>query len=316
MYVDTNGSQFAMTTAIQMTTNSNRGAWMVLAAAFLWGTTGTAQAFAPAGATPLAIGAVRLLVGGTALLILALVRRQLRPHGWPLLPTATVLAGIALYQVCFFAAVNRAGVAVGTVVAIGSAPMLAGLLGLVVLGERPTRRWLFATLLAVAGCTLLVVAGSDSTGDVHLDAIGILLALGAGAAYALYTMASRELLRVQPPDAVTAVAFFGGALLLAPLLLFVDLSWLTQPDGILVALHLGIVTTTLSYILYIRALLTVPSATAVTLALMEPLTAATLGILVLGERPTLPAMIGIAMLLAGLLVLTIRNQPQPIDAAE
>jgi drug/metabolite transporter, DME family len=316
MYVDTNDRQFAMTTAIQMTTNSNRGAWMVLAAGVLWGTTGTAQAFAPAGATPLAIGAVRLLIGGTALLILALVRRQLRPRGWPLLPTATVLAGIALYQVCFFAAVNRAGVAVGTVVAIGSAPMLAGLLGLVVLGERPTRRWMFATLLAVAGCTLLVVAGSGSTGDVHLDAIGILLALGAGAAYALYTMASRELLRVQPPDAVTAVAFFGGALLLAPLLFFVDLSWLTQPDGILVALHLGIVTTTLSYILYIRALLTVPSATAVTLALMEPLTAATLGILVLGERPTLPAMIGIAMLLAGLLVLTIRSQPQPIDAAE
>ena len=96
-----------MTTAIQSVSNSNRGAWMVLAAGVLWGTTGTAQAFAPAGATPLAIGAVRLLVGGTALLILALVRRQLRPRGWPLLPTITVLTGIALYQVCFFAAVAR-----------------------------------------------------------------------------------------------------------------------------------------------------------------------------------------------------------------
>jgi DME family drug/metabolite transporter len=283
---------------------------MVLAAGVLWGTTGTAQAFAPAGATPLAIGAVRLLVGGTALLILALVRRQLRPRGWPLLPTITVLTGIALYQVCFFAAVARAGVAVGTVVAIGSAPMLTGLMGLIVLGERPTRRWLFATLLAVAGCTLLIFAGSDPAGAVQLDAIGVLLALGAGAAYALYTIASRELLRVQPPDAVTAVAFFGGAILLAPLLFFVDLGWLAEPSGLLVALHLGIITTTLAYILYIRALLTVPSATAVTLALMEPLTAATLGILVLGERPTLAVIIGIAMLLAGLLILTIRKKPR------
>lgn len=307
-----------MTAAAKSVSSSNRGAWMVLAAGVLWGTTGTAQAFAPAGATPLAIGAIRLLVGGTALLILALVRRQLHPRGWPLWPTAMVLIGIALYQVCFFAAVARAGVAVGTIVAIGSAPMLAGVLGLVILGERPTLRWLFATLLAVGGCTLLVVAGSGSdssaTGSsVHLDAIGVLLALGAGASYALYTIASRQLLRVQPPDAVTAVAFFGGALLLGPLLFFVDLSWLAQPSGLLVALHLGIVTTALAYILYIRALLTVTSATAVTLALMEPLTAATLGVVVLGERLTVPAIIGIALLLAGLLVLTIRNNPQPVN---
>lgn len=306
-----------MTAAAQSVSSSNRGAWMVLAAGVLWGTTGTAQAFAPAGATPLAIGAIRLLVGGTALLILALVRRQLHPRGWPLWPTVMVLTGIALYQVCFFAAVARAGVAVGTIVAIGSAPMLTGVLGLVILGERPTLRWLFATLLAVGGCTLLVVADSGAAGGgadtVHLDAIGVLLALGAGASYALYTIASRQLLRVQPPDAVTAVAFFGGALLLGPLLFFVDLSWLAQPSGLLVALHLGIVTTALAYILYIRALLTVPSATAVTLALMEPLTAATLGVVVLGERLTLPAIVGIALLLAGLLVLTIRNNPQPVN---
>ena len=301
-----------MTAAAQSVSSSNRGAWMVLAAGDLWGTTGTAQAFAPAGATPLAIGAIRLLVGGTALLILALVRRQLHPRGWPLWPTVMVLTGIALYQVCFFAAVARAGVAVGTIVAIGSAPMLAGVLGLVLLGERPTLRWLIATLLAVGGCALLVVGGSSDAGSsAHVDAIGVLLALGAGAAYALYTIASRQLLRVQPPDAVTAVAFFGGALLLGPLLFFVDLSWLAQPSGLLVALHLGIVTTALAYILYIRALLTVTSATAVTLALMEPLTAATLGVVVLGERLTVPGVIGIALLLAGLLVLTIRSSRQP-----
>ncbi len=305
-----------MTAAAQSVSSSNRGAWMVLAAGILWGTTGTAQAFAPSGATPLAIGAIRLLVGGTALLILALVRRQLHPRGWPLWPTVMVLIGIALYQVCFFAAVARAGVAVGTIVAIGSAPMLTGVLGLAILGERPTLRWLLATLLAVGGCTLLVAgsgAAGEGAGTVQLDASGVLLALGAGASYALYTIASRQLLRVQPPDAVTAVAFFGGALLLGPLLFFVDLSWLAQPSGLLVALHLGIVTTALAYILYIRALRTVPSATAVTLALMEPLTAATLGVVVLGERLTLPAIVGIALLLAGLLVLTIRNTPQRVN---
>jgi DME family drug/metabolite transporter len=291
-----------VTTAAQSTQHSNRGSWLVLAAGVLWGTTGTAQAFAPAGASPLAVGAVRLAIGGTALLLLALVRRQLRRQGWPWRPTALLVTTIALYQICFFAAVARTGVAVGTVVAIGSAPMLAGLLGLLLLGERPTQRWLLATVLAVAGCTLLIATG----GELHVDAVGVLLALGAGASYALYTLASRELLAWQPPDAVTAVAFFGGALLLAPLLFFVDLAWLLEPRGLLVALHLGLVTTALSYILYIRALLTVPTATAVTLALMEPLTAATLGVLVLHERLTVPAFAGMLLILAGLLILTIQ----------
>jgi drug/metabolite transporter, DME family len=289
---------------------------MVLAAGVLWGTTGTAQAFAPAGTSPLAVGSVRLLVGGTALLVLALVRRQLQPRGWPWLPTLAAIAGIALYQICFFAAVARTGVAVGTIVAIGSAPMFAGLLGLLA-NERPDGRWLAATLLAVAGCTLLVTSG----GDMQVDLWGILLALGAGASYAGYTAASRALLRRQPADAVAAVSFFGGALLLAPLLFAVDLTWLTEPRGLLVALELGLVATTLAYVLYVRALRTVPAATAVTLALVEPLTAATLGIVVLGERLSPLALAGIGLLLAGLLILAmpwpLRRMPpnQSLDAS-
>ena len=291
-------------------TTTARGFWFVLAAAVCWGTTGTAQAFAPAGATPLAVGAMRLLIGGSALLLFALGRRQLHWRGWPPTATATAIGTIAGYQLFFFAGVARTGVAVGTVVAIGSAPVLAGLMGLLLLGERPTRRWVLATLLAVAGCTLLIATG----GDLQIDLPGIVLAIGAGAAYALYTIASKDLLRVQPPDAVTAVAFFGGALLLAPLLFFVDLTWLAQPQGLLVALHLGLVTAALAYMLYIRGLMTLPTATAVTLALAEPLTAAALGVLVLGERLTVPALIGMALIFAGLIVLTSGawRQLQPV----
>ncbi len=283
-----------------MTGNGMRGFGFVLAAALCWGTTGTAQAFAPESATPLAVGAMRLLIGGSALLLLALGRRQLHWRGWPPSATATVIGAIAGYQLFFFAGVARTGVAVGTVVAIGSAPVLAGLMGLLLLGERPTRRWLMATLLAVAGCTLLIATG----GDLQIDLPGVILAIGAGGSYALYTIASKDLLRVQPPDAVTAVAFFGGALLLTPLLFFVDLTWLAQPQGMLVALHLGLVTTALAYMLYIRGLMTLPTATAVTLALAEPLTAATLGIVVLGERLTIPALFGMLLIFAGLIALT------------
>lgn len=49
---------------------------LVILGAMLWGTTGTAQSFAPDGAHPIAIGSVRLAVGGTALLLIAIWQKK------------------------------------------------------------------------------------------------------------------------------------------------------------------------------------------------------------------------------------------------
>ena len=115
-----------------MTTAKN-GIFYILAAALLWGTTGTAQALAPAGVNPVALGALRVIIGGGALLVLALSRQSFRGIShWPLLPTAVSAVFIAAYQLSFFAAVSLTGVAVGTMVAIGSSPVAAGLLGYLV----------------------------------------------------------------------------------------------------------------------------------------------------------------------------------------
>ena len=285
-----------------------RGQWFVLAAAVLWGTTGTAQAFAPVGAQPAAVGAV----GGVALLAFAAARGVLRRgKRWPALATAVAAGSVAAYQSCFFAGVARTGVAVGTIVAIGSASILAGVLGFLVRGERPGRRWAVATVLAVVGCGLLIV----TRGSVSVDAGGVVLALGAGAAYAVYTVAGKRLLEGQPPDAVMAVVFCLGAVLLSPLLFAADLAWLGQPRGLAVALHLGLIATAAAYALFARGLRAVPVATAVTLSLAEPLTAGTLGVVLLGERLTGPAVLGIGLLFGGLALLSLGAAPasEPVE---
>jgi DME family drug/metabolite transporter len=229
---------------------------------------------------------------------------------------------MAAYQVFFFAAVAATGVAVGTVVAIGSAPILTGGLGFVVRGERPGWRWAAATVLAVGGCGLLVGAGSRSNGGSavlttggsavlasggRVDPLGVLLALGAGVAYATYTVASKGLLEEQPPDAAMAVVFCISALLLLPLLLTGSLEWALEPRGILVVLHLGLVATAASYVLFARGLKVTPVATAVTLSLVEPMTAGLLGVVVLGERMTWSTGVGIGLVFCGLALLSIRE---------
>lgn len=288
--------------------NPQYGALWVIAAATLWGTTGTSQALAPAGATPLVIGALRLAIGGGALLLLALARGAFA-HKQPWPKTAVFISALAMaaYQPFFFGGTARTGVAVGTIVTIGSSPVLAGLLGIVVHGERPSPRWMMATFLAVLGGALLVLAG----GGLSVDMGGILFSLGAGLAYATYAAASKGLLEKQPPDAATAVTFSLGALFLLPLLFTADLTWLAQPRGALVVLHLGLLATAAAYAFFARGLRLIPTATAVTLSLAEPLTAGLLGVFLLGEQLTPLAGLGIGFLFAGLALLATRKRSHP-----
>jgi DME family drug/metabolite transporter len=137
--------------------------------------------------------------------------------------------------------------------------------------------------------------------------MGVLLALGAGASYGLYTVTSKmQLEQGHSPEGVMAVAFGLGAVLLAPILVTGDTAWLTTPGGATLAVYLGIVPTAVAYILFARGLERLPAASVATLTLAEPLTAATLGVAILGERPGAVAGLGALLVLSGLLVLAAR----------
>jgi DME family drug/metabolite transporter len=298
-----------------MQANSQRaGIWFVLTAAMLWGTTGTSQAFAPAGFDPLVIGTLRLALGGGAMLAIVMLRSgmsQLR--GWPLRTTLAAAAFTALYQVCFFAGVAKTGVAVGTIVGIGSAPVAGGLFGCLFRKERLGRIWFLATALAIGGCAILTLS---SGGDVIIDPLGVLLAIGAGVAYAAYTLVIKGLLEQHEPDAAIAVVFCVGALMLSPLLAGRDMAWLATPRSIAVVLHLGLVTAALAYWFFTRGLQRIQVSTAVTLSLAEPLTAGLLGVLLLGERLNQLSFVGIALIFSGLATLTFGGRATPEAPAE
>ncbi|WP_068252825.1 DMT family transporter [Janibacter corallicola] len=286
-----------------------------VAAAALWGTTGTSQALGPAGTDPVSVGTLRIVVGAITLVLLALATARrgaappsARPACVPA-PVVVLLGGgcVASYQACFFEGVARSGVAVGTVIALGTAPLATGLLGLL-LSERPTGRWAVATSAAVAGVVLLV-AGSGA--DAPVDAVGIAAAVGAGLSYAGYTVAARTLLlRGARGTLVMAGLFVTGALLLLPTLVGADLTWLTEPTGLLMVLWLGVVATGLSYVLFQHGLARLSAGTVATLSLAEPVTATLLGVLVLDERLSVASATGIVVVLASLLLIAApRRRP-------
>ncbi len=226
--------------------------------------------------------------------------------GWPeRVALGLAAGGMAAYQPLFFGGVARTGVAVGTMVGIGSAPVFAGILGFVGRGERPGRRWGAATGLALVGTLLLVGAGG---GD-DVDLLGVAMALGAGASYAVYVAASKSLLdRGHRPDAVVARALGLAALLVLPVAVASGLGPLVTPGGLAMVAHLGLVTMVVGYLLFGRGLAGVGVAVAGTLTLAEPATATTLGIVVLGERPGAVTVVGLALVAAGLVVLALPDR--------
>ncbi len=286
------------------------GPWLVLAAAMLWGTTGTAQALAPEASTPGAIAALRMSVAGVALLSGSLWRGGIQLRSWPLWITLSAGVFIALYQLSSFWAMNATGVAVGTIVAMGSAPVFAGLLEYLVWHRTPERRWYLSTVLAFSGCLLLML----ESGNLQVDGVGVLVALVAGFSYAFYTLLMALLVRRQAPADATAAVTCLGAIFLLPLLWQSDVQWLAEPNGWLVILHLGLIATALSYWLFAKGLAGVKTSTAVTLTLAEPLVATLLGILVVGERMTLMVSCGLVLIFAALVLLLFSGTKRPAES--
>ena len=282
-----------------VTVASNRtlvGVLGVLAAAALFATSGTSKELLAPEASAQSVAAVRLLVGAAGMVVFVLWR------GWGhqllallRLPLAWVMAlGVAGYQAFFFAGLERTGVAVGTLVALGSAPLLAGVLGWLVGEGPPGWLWLGATVVALVGLGMLTGGGSTDLG-------GLGFALLAGGSYAVYTVFGAGLARDGHNSSVVMAGPFAlGALVLVPFL--AGAGWVWSVSGMALALWLGLATTSLAYLLFGLGLPVLQPGHIATLTLLEPVGATLLGVVVLGESLSAMGWVGCALILLGLTV--------------
>jgi DME family drug/metabolite transporter len=275
---------------------------MALAAAALWGTTGTAQHFAPAATSAYWVGALRLLVAGGFFAVFVVWQQRGLGFASAQLKRAAKWIGIAgacmaAYNLSFFAGVKATGVATGTALAIGSGPIWAGLLQTVVSRTPPPASWWLGTLLAIGGAVLLV---SGNSAGQQVDPLGVVLCLLAGLSYAAYTLISKRLVAQAAPAVITLWTFTVAAIVAVPVAALVAGPFNSGAAGWVVVGYLGLVATGVAYLLFSHALRHLSGATGVTLALAEPATAFVLAIVVVGERPQWGAFAGLGLLLTGL----------------
>lgn len=288
------------------------GMFFVLAAAVIWGTTGTAATYAP-NVSPLAIGAAAMGIGG--LLQACMAWRQIKRDRlllnkqWVLVLLGAV--SVTIYPLAFYSSMHLAGVTIGTVVTIGSAPLLSALIERV-FDQRPlTKKWMLGASLGLAGTILLCVA--ESVGHIPSTAnssalesvLGVVLGLVAGVTYALYSWTAHKLMRKgMASSSAMGVTFGIGGLLLMPVLVITGGTLLDSWSNAAVGIYMALIPMFLGYVLFGRGLARIHASTATTLSLIEPVVAAVLAVILVGERLPTSGWVGVALVVACLVVLT------------
>ena len=302
--------------------SASRGTLCVLAASVLWGTTGTAATFAP-GVGPLAIGAAAMGLGGL-LQALTAARPVTRERAALSAQRSLVLLGglaVAVYPLAFYTSMRLAGVAVGTVVSLGSGPLASALAERVLDRNRLTARWLAGAAVGLAGMLLLCLAEAAQPRPGHASAsatvLGVALGLAAGTTYALYTRAAHRIIGRGVSSRAAMGAVFGlGGLLLLPVLLATGAPLVASWGNAGVGAYMALVPMFTGYLLFGWALAHVPATTVTTLTLLEPAVATLLAVTIVGEHLPAAGWAGLALIAGCLVILTApprRRQPAMSD---
>ena len=284
---------------------SPRGAYAsILAAAALWGIIGVwNRNLMAAGLSPTGIVVVRNFGGMLLLLAVFAVKdrgvfRVRREHLKYFFGTGIISVG--LFTSCYFSCQKICSLAVASIL-LYTAPSFVVILSAILWKEPVTKKKLLALALTLVGCAC--VCGVFD-GGLTVTFTGILLGLGAGFFYALYSVFGRYALAHYSSMTVTVWTFiFAGPASLVMLRPAEMRAVFTAPSAWLLAAGLVVFSTVAPYILYTRGLARVESGKASIMASLEPVVAALAGVLIFGEPMGLLTLLGILCVLAGVYIL-------------
>ncbi|WP_325893123.1 DMT family transporter [Grimontia sp. NTOU-MAR1] len=294
-------------TALNMD-RSLQGSLAILFSSILWGTTGTAVTFVP-DISPLGIGAFSMGICG---LLLALMARKPLKADWSLIlqsRSALIVSVVALtvYPLAFYSSIRMAGIAVGTVVSISSAPLLTVFINRLLGKENSVSfRWILSFLLGTVGIAMLTLAESGHvalTDENSQKLLGVLLGLVAGLSYAIYTWVAKKLINSGVKSESAMAAIFGlGACVLLPTLFFTGSNLFSTWWNAGVSLYMTLIPMFFGYLVFGFGLRHVDASKATLLTLFEPVVAACFAVVIVGEVITTIGWIGMMLILICLLL--------------
>lgn len=277
----------------------------ILVSGILWGCLGMfVRKLNAVGLVSMDIVFLRAVVTAVAMAVFLLIfdRRMLKIRWkdiWCFLGTG--IASITFFNFCYFKAVTLTSMSVAAVL-LYTAPAIVMVLSYFLFKEQFSMRKGLALVMTFVGCVLVTgVFGSSH----DISAQGILLGLGAGFGYALYSIFSRYALdRGYHSLTITLYTFVVAAIAtgcMTDVPRVIETSF-GSPSLALLALSLGILCTVVPYLLYTMGLVYVENSRASIIASVEPVTATVLGIVLYQEQIRLTGILGIGLVIGAMAV--------------
>lgn len=298
------------------TTHKPNGTLLIILAGIFWGSMGIFVRGLTdlAGFTSIQIVSIRLSV---AALIFALILFIKDPKGFRINPKdiplflGLGLGSILFFTACYFTAIRMMTLSVAAIL-LYTSPIWVMLLSLFLFHEKMTMRKLLALGISFLGCILVSGLGS---GDSSITLIGVLIGLGSGLGYGLYSILGTIALRRYSTYTVTTYTFVIAAIGSLFLCSLPDL-WhkITvcprKPYLCFFILLTGSVTAVIPFLLYTLGLEQVEASRAAILATIEPMVATLIGVAVFHEYMTVMSALGILCILGAIVLLNSRRTQQ------
>ncbi len=288
-----------------------KGSFLIVIAGIFWGCMGIfVRTLGSFGFTPMQIVSIRVSFAAVIFCMILLKKDRsgfiIRMRDIPLF-LGLGLGSVLFFTVCYFTAISMMSLSAAAIL-LYTSPIWIMLMSLLFFHEKITGRKIMALLLAFGGCVLVSgVFGSN------MNLKGVLIGLGSGIGYALYSILGTVALRRYSPYTVTAYTFLLAA---AGSLIICD-----SPDmvakyagsgrvGFLVLLSIitAIVTAVIPFLTYTLGLKSVEAGRAGILATVEPLVATIVGVTVFSEPLTLVSLLGILLIISAIIILNLEKK--------
>lgn len=297
-----------MREGVRRTVSFKRSTACIIAAAVFWGCISLFyDGLATIGYTPLQVVFLRVSVAAIVMLVYCLSKHRsalrIRVKDiWMFIGTG--VASLAFFNVCYFSAMDALSPSVAAVL-LYTAPAFVTVMSAMVYHEAITVRRIVSLLMTALGCVFVTEVFWGTLSSPY----GILLGLGAGFGYALYTIFSVAALRIYATETITLYTFVTAAVAVFPICdpsAMLNTAIIHPYETVWLSLGIGIVACVLPYWLYTKGLRGVSAGQASVMATLEPVVATVVGVMFLGDSFSVYKLFGMVCILGGIILLNIR----------
>ena len=283
---------------------------LIIIAGLFWGSMGIfVRHLNDLGFTSIQVACLRLTVAGVIFSLILLIKDpkgfKIKPKDIPLF-LALGIVSILFFTCCYFTAIRLMTMSTAAIL-LYTSPIWVMILAIIFLKEKITLQKIIALIIAFIGCVLVSGFGGK------ISVIGILVGLGSGLGYGLYSIFGTFALRKYSPFTVTTYTFLiaglGSIFVANPVDLAAKISKTNSIPGLLgFVLLTSVVTAVIPFLLYTLGLNKTTAGKAAVLATVEPAAATLFGFFVMGETIGPVAICGIVLVFAAIIVLSIQQK--------